>query len=43
MVFQDGGPVFTRTIPLGGNRFTEVVMRGLDLDLAKPKHLRNDR
>jgi len=40
MVFQDGGPVFTRTIPLGGNRFTEVVMRALDLEFGEAETLK---
>jgi type IV pilus assembly protein PilM len=43
MVFQDGGPVFTRTIPLGGNRFTEVVMRALDLESGEADKLKKQQ
>ena len=30
-LFQKGSPVFTRNIPIGGNRFTEAMMDGLEI------------
>lgn len=30
-LFQNSSPVFTRSIPLGGNQFTETVMDGMEI------------
>ena len=30
-LFQNGSPVFTRNIPIGGNQFTETVMEGFEI------------
>lgn len=39
-VFQQGSPAVTRTISLGGRRFTEVIMRVLDLDQSEAERLK---
>lgn len=41
-LFQNHSPVFTRSIPIGGNQFTEMMMDGLEIgreeaDLVKKK------
>lgn len=41
IVFQNGSPAVTRTIPLGGQRFTEVVMNVLGLDGTEAEHLKH--
>ena len=30
-LFQNGSPVFTRNIPIGGNQFTETMMEGFEI------------
>lgn len=39
-VFQDGSPVITRIIPVGGKRFTEVVMNVLELEYPEAERLK---
>ncbi|WP_425060712.1 type IV pilus assembly protein PilM [Sporomusa carbonis] len=39
-VFQSGSPSITRPIPLGGRRFTEVIMSALDLEFTEAERLK---
>lgn len=39
-VFQQGSPAVTRTIGVGGRRFTEVIMRNLELDYQEAENLK---
>ncbi|MDR3559857.1 MAG: type IV pilus assembly protein PilM [Negativicutes bacterium] len=39
-LFQGGSPVFTRPIPIGGKRFTEVVMDVFELDFAEAERFK---
>ena len=40
VVFQGGSPVVTRTIPLGGRRFTTTIMQVLELDAEEAELLK---
>lgn len=40
ILFQQGSPVATRAIPIGGNRFTEVIMESLELPFAEAEQLK---
>ncbi|MEN6413522.1 MAG: type IV pilus assembly protein PilM [Veillonellales bacterium] len=40
ILFQQGSPVAARAIPLGGNRFTEVIRQSLELPFAEAEHLK---
>jgi type IV pilus assembly protein PilM len=40
LVFRAGSPVVTRTIPIGGIRFTEVIMRVLELEFPEAERLK---
>lgn len=39
-LFLGGSPVFTRNIPIGGNRFTETIMEGFDLSREEAELLK---
>lgn len=39
-IFQQGAPMFTRIIPLGGLQFTQVIMRTMDLDFDEADQLK---
>ena len=39
-LFQNGSPVFTRNIPIGGNQFTETVMEGFEIDREEAELLK---
>ena len=39
-LFQKGSPVFTRNIPIGGNRLTEMMMEGLDVSREEAELLK---
>lgn len=39
-LFQKNSPVFTRNIPIGGNRFTETVMEGMELGREEAEMLK---
>lgn len=40
IVFQGGSPAVTRSIPVGGRRFTEVVMNVLELEYQEAERLK---
>ncbi|VBB06871.1 type iv pilus assembly protein pilm [Lucifera butyrica] len=40
IVFQNGVPVINRSINIGGNRFTEVLMQTLDLEFSEAERLK---
>lgn len=40
IVYQQGIPTVTRIIPLAGQRFTEVIMNALDLDVNEAERLK---
>ncbi|MPM71318.1 Cell division protein FtsA [bioreactor metagenome] len=40
ILFQKGIPCVTRSIPVSGRQFTEVIMRSLDLDFAEAESLK---
>lgn len=39
-LFQKGSPVFTRNIPIGGHRFTEIVMEGMDIGRSEAEMIK---
>jgi len=39
-VFQNGGPILTRTIPVSGNRFTEGVMQSLGVTKKEAENIK---
>lgn len=39
-LFQKGSPVFTRNIPIGGNRFTETVMEGMEIGRSEAEMIK---
>ena len=41
-LFQKGSPVFTRNIPIGGNRFTEAMMEGLEIGREEAELLKHN-
>lgn len=41
IVFQNGSPAVTRNLPLGGQRFTEVIMSVLSLDGSEAERLKH--
>lgn len=42
-IFQQGAPMFTRIIPLGGVQFTQVIMRTMNLDFDEADQLKLQR
>jgi type IV pilus assembly protein PilM len=40
ILFQHGSPIVTRTISIGGQRFTEVIMRVLAIELVEAEFLK---
>lgn len=40
ILFQNGVPSVTRTIPIGGQRFTELIMTNLDLEFLEAESLK---
>ena len=42
-IFQQGAPMFTRIIPLGGLQFTQVIMRTMELDFDEADQLKLQR
>ena len=42
-LFQGGSPVVTRPIPIGGKRFTEVIMKVFQMDFAEAERAKQRR
>ncbi|SDE84328.1 type IV pilus assembly protein PilM [Sporomusa acidovorans] len=42
-LFQQGSPLVSRLIPLGGNRYTETIMRELKLNFAEAERLKQQK
>lgn len=40
VIFQNGSPIVTRMIPLGGQRFTETVMQSLAIEYTEAEYLK---
>lgn len=40
ILFQNGVPCVTRSIPIGGRRFTEIIIQSLNLDFSEAENLK---